>query len=171
VSARKRQVRASTEQQYKSKSARRKVDAVEHLETYIRRASFRTGRWWYGPRTNRLACRACRLSKTELADAVAELVLEGRGYFGDNGYFSFLKLVDWAEEMEDYGPGRSLAGQMWVFSKLGGYLICPAGGEFVWVFPDLHLVFVAKHPWMKGKWMLVEDVNWDDLHPYWGEDC
>jgi hypothetical protein len=154
--------------QIKIKSAgRRKIEAFERLATHIHQASFETDRWWYDEKANRRALQACRLTKTELAGVVADLVLEGRAYFGHNRYFSFLKLVNWAEELEDYGVGRSLAGQMWVFSKLGGYLIrsVDEGPQFTWIFPDVRLAFVAGQPWKTGEWMLLEEVNWDELGP------
>lgn len=112
MSARKRTKKskgAGTDLRLKVKSNRGKVEAAERLETYIRCGAPETGRWWYGRRANRLACRACGLSRKELADAVEDLVLEGRAYFGRNRYFPFLKLVSFLEEREKYGTGRSLA--------------------------------------------------------------
>jgi hypothetical protein len=151
----------------KNKPAHNKIKAVERLAKHIHRASYETDQWWYDEKANRSALRACRLSRTELADAVAELVLEGRAYFGRNTYFPFLKLVNWLDELEDYRPGRSLAGLIWCFSKLGGYLIrCnDEGPPFTWVFSEARLAFVTDQPWSAGEWLLIEEVNWDKLRP------
>jgi hypothetical protein len=57
----------------KKSAARRKSDAVERLAKHIHRASFETDCWWYDEEAITAACRACRLSEKEVAEAIGEL--------------------------------------------------------------------------------------------------